>query len=119
VKIDLNFFFKENDEQIVKKSEEYISFPETPSPKQQIVGDIEKEIGFFGRFASHLTDSAYNSIDLLKMLSDGIADLLFTGSNRLETRTEVNKIDHFHIYRLFSSARRIKLDCIYYELIKI
>jgi hypothetical protein len=25
------------------------------------------------------------------MLSDGIADLLFTGSNRLETRTEVIK----------------------------
>ena len=82
---------QENDEHIVKKPEEYTSFPETTSPKQQIVGDIEKEIGFFDRFASHLTDSAYNSIDLLKMLSDGIADLLFTGSNRLEIRTEVDK----------------------------
>lgn len=26
------------------------------------------------------------------MLSDGIADLLYTGSNRLETRTEMNQI---------------------------
>ncbi len=85
----------------MKKPDEYISFPETPSPKQQIVGDIEKEIGFFGRFASHLTDSSYNSIDLLKMLSDGIADLLFTGSNRLETRTEVSKTFYFHIFIFF------------------
>jgi len=69
--------------------DEYISFPETSSPKQQIVGDIEKKTGFFGQLATCLANPPYNYIDLLKMLGDGIADLLFTGSNRLETRTEV------------------------------
>jgi hypothetical protein len=39
--------------------------------------------------ATSLANPPYNYIDLLKMLGDGIADLIFTGSNRLETRTEV------------------------------
>jgi hypothetical protein len=39
--------------------------------------------------ATCLANPPYNYIDLLKMLGDGIADLIFTGSNRLETRTEV------------------------------
>jgi hypothetical protein len=38
------------------------------------------------------------------MLSDGIADLLFTGSNQLETRTEVKeKHSIFLLIFLFSS----------------
>ena len=39
---------------------------ETPSPEQQFVGDIEKKIGFFGRYASCLATLPHNYIELLK-----------------------------------------------------
>ena len=54
-----------------------------------MIGTIEKKIGFFSQYASYLSTYPHNHIDLLKILSDGIADLLFTGSNLLETFTEV------------------------------
>lgn len=73
----------------MKTPGEYTSFPEASSPAPEVVGDVEKECGFFEKFSTHLADSSSNSIDLLKLLSDGIADLLFNGSNRLETDTEV------------------------------
>ncbi|CAF1082392.1 unnamed protein product [Rotaria sp. Silwood1] len=83
---------QEINEQIDNNSDEYISFPETQSPKQETVEDNEKKKGFFSQFASYIATNPYNYIDLLKMLSDGIADLLFTGSNRLETCTEMNQM---------------------------
>ncbi|UJR38003.1 hypothetical protein I4U23_030685 [Adineta vaga] len=82
---------QENDEQILKNTDAYESFPETSSPKQPIVGNIEKQVGFFSRFATSLDTSSYNYIELLKMISDGIADLLFTGCNRLETHLETDQ----------------------------
>ncbi|CAF0721679.1 unnamed protein product [Adineta steineri] len=89
---------QENNELIDKANDEYESFPETSSPQQQqFVGNIEKKIGFFGRFATHLAATSYNYIDLLKLLSDGIADLLFTGSNQLETHIET---DQYGLYLL-------------------
>ncbi|CAF0959064.1 unnamed protein product [Adineta steineri] len=79
----------ENNEAIIKDNDEYESFPETSSSQQQqIVENIEKKIRFFGRFATHFAATSYNYIDLLKLLSDGIADLLFTGSNQLETHID-------------------------------
>ena len=69
---------------------EYTSFPETLSPTRTANEDFQKKIGFFGEFASHLATLPRNYVDLLKMLSDGIADLLFAGSTRFETRAGVN-----------------------------
>ncbi|CAF4324427.1 unnamed protein product, partial [Rotaria sordida] len=65
----------EINEQIDNNSDEYISFPETQSPKQEIIEDTEKKKGFFNQFASYIAINPHNYIDLLKMLSDGIADL--------------------------------------------
>ena len=99
----------ENNEQNNKNTDEYMSFPETPSPKIRLAGTVEKETGFFGRFATYLNDSTYNSVDLLKMLSDGIADLLFSGSNRLETHSEVIEIKS-NICFSFNFIFEIQLD---------
>ena len=76
---------------MVDDSEEYVSFPETDSPHQQVIEETERKTKFFAQFATTLASLPHNYIDLLKMLSDGIADLLFTGSNRLEKRTEVRE----------------------------
>lgn len=104
----------------MKTPAEYTSFPEASSPKPQIAGDIEKETGFFAEFSTHLADSSSNSIDLLKLLSDGIADLLFNGSNRLETGTEVMHNFPSISHGLFSSFQRmINRVCISFEPIKI
>ena len=73
----------------MNNSEEYVSFPETDSPKHQAIDETEKKTKFFAQFASTLASLPHNYIDLLKTLSDGIADLLFAGSNRLEKRTDV------------------------------
>ena len=72
-----------------KNSNGYISFPNTQSPTSRITETTEKTVGFFCQFGSSLVSQSHNYIDLLKILSDGIADLLFDGSNRLETFTEV------------------------------
>ncbi|CAF3346265.1 unnamed protein product [Rotaria socialis] len=83
---------QENDEQIDNNLDEYVSFPETLSPSQEINGDIVKQKGFFSQFTSYIITNPHNYIGLLKMLSDGIADILFTGLNRFETCTEMNQI---------------------------
>jgi uncharacterized membrane-anchored protein YhcB (DUF1043 family) len=71
--------------------DEYVSFPDTTSSEQQqqIVDNVDKKTGFFAQFALLLASLPHNYIDLLKVLSDGIADLLFNGSNRFEAQTEV------------------------------
>ncbi|CAF0890511.1 unnamed protein product [Adineta ricciae] len=86
-----------NDEQTGNDIDAYESFPETSSPKQQMVGNVEKKVGFFGHFAKTLDASSCNYIELLKILSDGIANLLFTGCNRLEAHVET---DPYGLYLL-------------------
>ena len=111
--------FQPIDEQILRNSDEYVSFPETLTPQREIVDNTSIKMGFFGQFALSLATLPHNYIDLLKSLSDGIADLLFAGSNRLEARPEVSADPLLHRCFTVSSRRRIKWDSFSYEQIKI
>ena len=106
------------DEQIMRNSDEYVSFPDTLTPQREIVDNNSIKMGFFGQFALSLATLPHSYIDLLKSLSDGIADLLFAGSNRLEARPEVSTNSRLDRCFTVSSRRRIKWDSFSYERIK-